>query len=406
MTEDYVVLRIPGLTRGDVLSGDDIFAVAAEEGATAEDVKVETLEALTPKGAIDLKKDPTALGSAPILPIQLIEPVELTAQDIEDGVPADSGDVAWGLAATAVPTSPFTGTGVTVAVLDTGITRNHEAFVGFDNIEEKDFTGEGDGDLNGHGTHCAGTIFGRPVGGVRIGVAPGIEKALIGKVLNASRAGTTAQTIDGMFWAARNGAQIISMSLGFDFPGQVQKKKDKGLAELAAISAVLEAYRENVRLFDQIVGLIKSRSGSVFSKLIVIAAAGNLSKRPDYEIATAPPAVSQGFISVGALRRAAGNKFRVAAFSNSSPKIAGPGVDIRSANKDGGLIAKNGTSMATPHVTGIAALWLESIMADNPDFEISELEARLLASGSKTRIDAAERANAGAGMVSAPPPPQ
>lgn len=400
MTEDYVVLRLPGLTRGGVLGGDDIFAAAAEEGATADDVRVETLAALTPKDALDLKNDPSALGSAPMMPVQLIDPVELTAQDAADGVPADAGDVAWGLEATRVPTSPFTGKGVTVAVLDTGIARNHEAFAGA-NIEEKNFTDEADGDFNGHGTHCAGTIFGRPVGGVRIGVAPGIEKALIGKVLNGARTGTTAQTIDGIVWAARNGAHVISMSLGFDFPGQVQKKKDKGLHELAAISAVLEAYRENVRLFDQIAGLVKNRS-SVFSKSIVLAAAGNLSKRPEYEIATAPPALARGFISVGALRRAAGNKFRVAAFSNSSPMISGPGVDIRSANKDGGLTAKNGTSMATPHVAGIAALWLESIMADNPNFDISELEGRLLASGSRKGIDMEERANAGAGMVSAP----
>ena len=78
--------------------------------------------------------------------------------------------------------STWTGEGVTVAVLDTGIDSKHPAFAGVD-IVEKDFTGTGNGDRQGHGTHCAGTIFGRDVDGKRIGVARGVKRALIGKVL-------------------------------------------------------------------------------------------------------------------------------------------------------------------------------------------------------------------------------
>ena len=79
-------------------------------------------------------------------------------------------------------TSSCTGNGIVVAVLDTGIDASHPAFAGVEVIQ-KDFTGEGDGDQHGHGTHCAGTIFGRNVNGTRIGVAMGVKKALIGKVL-------------------------------------------------------------------------------------------------------------------------------------------------------------------------------------------------------------------------------
>ena len=69
----------------------------------------------------------------------------------------------------------MTGNGIVVAVLDTGIDKNHPAFSGAQ-IIEKDFSGEGNGDQHGHGTHCAGTILGRTTGGKRIGVAPGVPK--------------------------------------------------------------------------------------------------------------------------------------------------------------------------------------------------------------------------------------
>ena len=67
-------------------------------------------------------------------------------------------------------------------------------------------TGEGNGDTHGHGTHCAGTIFGGTVGGVRIGIAPGIDRAFIGKVLDGGGGGSTDQILDGIMWAARSGA--------------------------------------------------------------------------------------------------------------------------------------------------------------------------------------------------------
>ncbi|WP_211193338.1 S8 family serine peptidase [Actinoplanes sp. TBRC 11911] len=101
--------------------------------------------------------------------------------------------------------SPFTGASVRVAVLDTGIDAAHPAFTGV-SLTQKDFTGEGDGDENSHGTHCAGTVFGRDVGGTRIGVARGVTDVLIGKVLIKRGVGSTANLAAGTHWAVTNGA--------------------------------------------------------------------------------------------------------------------------------------------------------------------------------------------------------
>lgn len=393
MQQEYVLLRVPGIKRHEVLA-----ARGARAPLPAREMKVET-HSLKTTDALALRKEPETMALAPVMPICLIEPVELSAEEVA-AQERDSGDVAWGVHATKAATSRFSGKGVTVAVLDSGIQAGHEAFRNVA-IEQHDFTGEGDGDENGHGTHCAGTIFGGPVGGVRIGIAPGISKAMIGKVLNHKGRGSTRQMLDAVLWAVRGGANIISMSLGIDFPRAVKKKIDGGMDPRPATSLTLKEYRDNIRLFDSLAALVAAHS-EMFSKAIVIAAAGNESKRPTYEIATAPPAAADGFLSVGALQKRTAGGYGVAAFSNAGPDLAGPGVDIRSAAIAGGLQPKNGTSMATPHVAGVAALWLEKIIEKNPAYKIAELEARLVGNADPDVVDAGERANCGAGLVIAP----
>jgi len=70
----------------------------------------------------------------------------------------------------------------------------------------KNFTNAGDDDEHGHGTHCAGTIFGRTVENKRIGVAPGVKKAIIGKVLGGNGGGSDI-VMQAIQWAANNGAK-------------------------------------------------------------------------------------------------------------------------------------------------------------------------------------------------------
>lgn len=206
-SNQYVVLRIPGAHR-DVLGGTRGGAVAGPDVA----VEMETTP-LSPKDLRDADRDPEVLGTAPVMPVVLIAPLD----DGGEAVTQDEMEVTWGVRAVGALESPFTGEGITVAVLDTGIDASHEAFQ-HATIVQKDFTGEGDGDANGHGTHCAGTVFGGPVNGLRIGVAPGVQRALIGKVLTARGGGSTAQILDGLLWAVREGANVVSMSLGSTSP--------------------------------------------------------------------------------------------------------------------------------------------------------------------------------------------
>ena len=155
------------------------------------------------------------------------------------------------------------------------------------------------------------------------------------------------------------------MSLGMDFPGMVKRLADRGFPVDLATSKALEAYRGNIDLFAALAELARARGAMFGNATLLIGAAGNESKRgrhPDHEIAVAPPATARGFVSVGALGRST-DGLTVADFSNTRPRISGPGVGIRSARTGGGLTAMNGTSMATPHVAGVAALWASKMLA-------------------------------------------
>ncbi|MEM9624116.1 MAG: S8 family serine peptidase, partial [Pseudomonadota bacterium] len=135
---------------------------------------------------------------------------------------------------------------------------------------------------------------------------------------------------------------------------------------------------------------------------LLIGAAGNESNRPEYEIAVAPPAAGTGVISVGALGQA-GGVLSTANFSNDQVDVCAPGVDIVSAFPGGDLVSLSGTSMATPHVAGIAALWASRQMALGGGFSLTALRAQVVASGVLGGIDPSEEAdNIGTGIVQAP----
>ena len=349
--------------------------------------------ALTAREVADAQRDPDVQAIAGAMPLKLIQPVDTATTS-----PASDGD-AWGIKAVRADSSPYTGKDVVVAVLDTGINPSHVAFQGVD-LLRRNFTQETDDDQNGHGTHCAGTIFGRDVDGRRIGVARGVTKALIGKVLGAG-GGSSAALASAITWAYEHGANVISMSLGIDFPGYVAYMVSRGLTTEAATSIALEEYRKNVNLFSSLTRLLE-QSNAFSQAAVIVAASGNESDRPRYSIAVAPPAAGDGMIAVGAVQQSASGDLSVARFSNTHCNLCGPGVDVTSAwiGGDKALRSISGTSMATPHVAGCVALWSEQQKRLTGTVTNGNLAAKTLASA--TFITGADFEDIGNGIVQAP----
>ena len=359
---------------------------------------------LTPREFAATHRDPSVFVVAHPMPTRLIKPVvEASAS------PAQDSQVSWGVQAVGAGDCPegITGEGITVAVLDTGIDGNYEehlAFKGVQEIETENFTGESNEDVIGHGTHCAGTIFGRPVDGRWIGVAPGVQRALIGKVLGETGGGSTDAIVKGLEWAFNRGAHVISMSLGIDFPGYQKALVDEGYPPELATSMALQEYRSNVRLFDLLSNLYLRRDRPQGDGVgaVVVAAAGNESQRPKYRIATAPPAVADEFISVAAVGRSDDPKapYSVASFSNTGARVAAPGIDIPSAKVGGGLKLSSGTSMATPHVAGVATLWAQLEVRNTRRFVAANVISRML--GNAVPAASLDPDDVGLGLVCAP----
>ncbi len=341
----------------------------------------------------DLRRDPRTRAIAPAFPLKLIKPVKS-----EDVVTPTAGST-WGIDAVGATSSPFDGSEITVAVLDTGIDPEHPAFAGVD-LVQKNFTTESDNDLDGHGTHCAGTIFGRDVDNTRIGVARNIKRALIGKVLGAG-GGSSTTIAQAIQWAVNEGAHVISMSLGIDFPGYVRYLIDQGLETEPATSIALEGYRANINLFTELSRFVQTQ-GLFGQGTIIVAASGNESERPRYEVSVAPPAAGTGIIAVGALQESS-TGLAVAYFSNDQVNVSAPGVNIISAKAGGGLTSLSGTSMATPHVAGVAALWAQRQLNMTGRVNNQILMSQLISSG---RLDLLapgyEIDNVGTGIVQAP----
>jgi subtilisin family serine protease len=209
----------------------------------------------------------------------------------------------------------------------------------------------------------------------------------------------------GIQWAMQQGAKVISMSLGFDFPGMVRNLVAGGWPADLAASHALEAYRANLRMFDSLMQMSKAML-AFQPGAVIVAAAGNESKtniNPNYKIAVSLPAAAEGVLSVGALQHAS-EKYSIAFFSNTFPQLSAPGVDILSVKVGGGLRTLSGTSMACPHVAGVAALWWDALQRSgvvhpNAELVVAKLRATARTDSFDPSVAIEDR---GAGLVTAP----
>ncbi|MFD3870912.1 S8 family peptidase [Streptomyces sp. NPDC058623] len=229
-----------------------------------------------------------------------------------------------------------TGAGVTVYVLDTGIERGHEEFggrasSGFDAIDD----GREGEDCQGHGTHVAGTVAGRTYGVAK-------EAGLVSvRVLRCDGTGTYSGIVAGLDWVARNAVRpaVLNASLAGD-----RSETVNNAATALAGAGVLP-----------------------------VVAAGNATR----DACAFSPASAAKVVTVAA----SDERDEQPAFTNSGPCVSlyAPGTDIVSARLGGGSVAHDGTSMAAPHVTGVAALYL----AEHPEALPAEVAEFLVAASTK-----------------------
>lgn len=215
----------------------------------------------------------------------------------------------------------ITGKGVKIAINDTGF-RSHPYLP--EPIAKRDFTGSRSGTdaVSNHSVHCAGTALGRrDSNGVSLGIAPDAE-LIIAKVLGDSGSGSTTGINKGRVWAAEQGADIISESLG-----------DGGGPDIP----------EDIRSFDT-----AYKAGAS----ICVAALGNAGFR-----GVGRPGSYRQTCGVAALNESG----KRADFSSvgDPADLAFGGQNIISCNNNGGLISMSGTSMATPGVAGVLALVMQ-----------------------------------------------
>ncbi|MGB5936534.1 MAG: S8 family serine peptidase [Ornithinimicrobium sp.] len=245
----------------------------------------------------------------------------------------DTDTLTWGLQAIGMSPDTPTGEGIRVAVLDTGMDLEHPDFAGRSVTAKSFVEGETAQDGHGHGTHCIGTSCGgTSQDGRRYGVAPEVE-IFAGKVLGDEGSGSDAGILAGINWAVANECAIVSMSLGADVREPHPPYTFAGRRAL--------------------------ERGT-----LIIAAAGNNARRPDDPGFVGSPANSPEIIAVGAVNgRLAIAPFsaRSVPFAGGQVDLAGPGVDVYSSwPMPTRYRSISGTSMATPHVAGIAALWAQS----------------------------------------------
>ncbi|MER5294986.1 S8 family serine peptidase [Streptomyces pharetrae] len=341
----------------------------------------EDARAVTPRGAERTRALPSVRGAAVEADRSRVFWQEFTRRGtgidrvwLDGRVTADMAESNAQIGTPAAWETGLTGKGVTVAVLDSGVDASHPDLAGRISVSRSFVDGEEVADRNGHGTHVASTVGGSGAAsdGEERGVAPGAALA-VGKVLSDQGSGSESQIIAGMEWAAREvGADIVSMSLGSTGPSD-------GTDPMA-----------------QAVNTLSAQTGALF-----VVAAGNTGAPSSI----GSPGAADAALTVGAVDSAD----EAAYFTSAGPRhgdhalkpdLAAPGVGILAARSSlgegsGAYTAMSGTSMATPHVAGVAALLAER----HPDWSGARLKDALMSTS--TPLDASAY-TLGAGRVSVP----
>ncbi|MFJ2911330.1 S8 family serine peptidase [Streptomyces sp. NPDC087228] len=269
---------------------------------------------------------------------------------LKDSVPQVNAPQAWA--------EGYDGKGSKVAVLDTGIDATHPD-VKDRILETKSFVpGEEVVDKNGHGTHVASTIAGSGAAseGVNKGVAPGAG-LIVGKVLSNEGSGADSGIIEAMEWAKAEGADVVSMSLGSSIPDDGSDPMSQAVDALSADGGPLFVIAAGNAYGAGTIG-----SPGSADKALTVAAVDKQDNRAD-------------FSSMGPLVRSYGLK----------PDLSAPGVDINAAASQavpgisGMYQSMSGTSMATPHVAGAAAI----LKQRHPDWSGQRIKDALMSSSKK-----------------------
>ena len=286
----------------------------------------------------------------------------------------DESRASWAIQATGAVTSPWTGKGIRVAVLDTGAALAHPHLAPRIQGAESFVRGETAEDGNGHGTTCCGIVCGPRVGGVGYvgyGVAPSAD-LYVGKVLlDANRAGDLEGVIRGIEWALAHECRVICLALGDCYLSCKSYPRFEELARHALDQGTL-----------------------------IIAAAGNTSNRFGGVVdPVLYPASCEWVLAVSSvtgrltidLNSNAGGTNRGSAIS-----VAAPGQAILSAARNDRLGYSNGTSMAAAFTAGLAALWIEAHpqLGGRQLWDVIESTAQALPK--ESRVDV------GAGLARAP----
>ncbi|MEU6946486.1 S8 family serine peptidase [Streptomyces sp. NPDC046316] len=270
------------------------------------------------------------------------------------------------------------GKGVKVAVLDTGYDPAHPDLKNKVTAEQNFTWDESVADHNGHGTHVASTVAGSGAAsqGRYKGVAPGAE-LLVGKVLDGGGSGYTSWILEGMEWAAAQDADIVSMSLGSNLPSDGSDPLSQAVETLSADGG----------------------------PLFVVAAGNDGAPRTIGAPAAAPSALTVGSVTKEGAMSSFSSRGPAVADGGVKPEITAPGSAITAARAAGTFgdaadsefyATISGTSMATPHVSGAAAI----LKQRHPDWDAAQLKAALIATADP--VDGAGVYEQGSGGVDVP----